>query len=125
MPRAHHTPPVDGLDHVPYAHLRQPRHNAPRLDPLHEGVPRPVVCDRQPESHLVFADGDLLGVALDVRENEVFQPDLSPQEVSHVHLVRVERAEDYLQRMEVGKTCNSGLKLRLPLPIPWVWRVWE
>ena len=72
--------------------------NAPLLDPLDKCVARPVVSDGQTEGVLRLGDLYLLGPALPVGEYEVVQPDLSAQEVTHVHLVCVQGAEEDLNQ---------------------------
>ena len=70
--------------------------NAPLLDSLDKCVARPVVSDGQTEGVLCLGDLYLLGSALAVGKYEVIQPDLAAQQVTHVHLVSVQRAEQDL-----------------------------
>ncbi len=46
---------------------------------------------------LYLADFDLLGSPLPVGEDEVVETDLTAEEVGHVHLVGVQRAEENLK----------------------------
>ena len=70
--------------------------NASLFYSLDKSVARTIVRDGQPQSVLRLADLNLLGSALAVGEYEVIQSDLSPQQVTHVHLVSVQRAEQDL-----------------------------
>lgn len=64
---------------------------------LDESVSRSVVCDGESQRVLRLGHLHLLGLTADVSEDEVFQSDLSPQKLLHVHLVRVEGAKQDLQ----------------------------
>ena len=72
--------------------------NASFFNSLDKCVARPVVSDGQTEGVLCLGDLYLLGPALPVGEYEVVQPDLSAQEVTHVHLVCVQGAEEDLNQ---------------------------
>ena len=72
--------------------------NAPLFNSLDKCVARPVVSDGQAEGVLCLGDLDLLGSTLSVGEYEVVQSDLAAQEVTHVHLVCVEGAEEDLHQ---------------------------
>ena len=87
-------------EYIPFIYLNiwNVTDNASLLNSLDKCVARPVVCDGQAESVLCLGDLYLLGSALAVGEYEVIQPDLSAQEVAHVHLVCVQGAEEDLNQ---------------------------
>lgn len=87
---------------------RPPRH-------LDEGIAGAVVRDGEPEGVLRLEHLHLLALPLDVRKDEVLQPDLAPQELVHVHLVGVEGAEHHLQ----GRRRSSLASLPGPLANAW------
>lgn len=84
---------------------------------LDEGVASPVVCDGEAERILCLGHLHLLGLTPDVGEDEILQANLSPQQLLHVHFVRVERAEEDLPRgtpsagtgdAQLGKRCEDS-----------------
>lgn len=63
---------------------------------LDESISSSVVCDSETQCILCLCHLHLLGVPSDVSEDEVFQADLPPQQLLHVHFMRVEGAEQDL-----------------------------
>ena len=71
---------IDLLDVVADTDALELIHNAALLDALDERVAGAVVRDRQAQRVLVLRDVHHLGLTLDVREDEVLEPDLPTQQ---------------------------------------------
>lgn len=94
MPLAHHILAIQLLDVIAHADVLDVVDDRVLLDPLDERIAGPVVRDGQSQGVLRLNDLDLLGPALAMGEDEVVQADLAAQQPGHVHLVRVEGAEE-------------------------------
>ena len=79
MAATHQTGAVDLLNVVAHIHAHGLVHDGALLDTLNEGVAGSVVGDGQAERVLRLLHLHLLGPVLDVREDEVLQPDLTAQ----------------------------------------------
>lgn len=90
--------------------MGNPVNHAATFDPLDERVAGAVVGDGQPEGVLRLDDFHLLRAALFVCKDEIVQADLSAQQVAHVDLVRVQRAEQNLEGEVVGEI-ELGIKI--------------
>lgn len=64
---------------------------------LDESISCSVVCDGEPQRILCLRHLHLLRLPSDVSEDEVFESDLAPQKLLHVHFVRVEGAKQDLR----------------------------
>lgn len=89
--------------------MGNPVNHAATFDPLDERVAGAVIGDGQPKGVLRLDDFHLLRAALFVCKDEIVQADLSAQQVAHVDLVRVQRAEQNLKK-GVGKI-EFGIKI--------------
>lgn len=71
-------------------------HALPRVH-LDESISSSIVCDSEAQCVFRLCHLHLLGLPSDVSEDEVFQSDLPPQQLLHVHFMRVEGTEQDLR----------------------------
>lgn len=70
---------------------------------LDEGVSCPIVRDGEAKGVFCLRDLHLFGLPPDVGEDEVLQANLTPQQLLHVHLMGVQRAEEDLEERNTRK----------------------